>query len=110
MVKIWSVIRVWCAGQGNENLPKGDDIFPVILPYLNTKYLGTRQVICNIRFDGDSITVRIILVKKVADAFKRLRLRTAALDLTKEGEFSHIVAIPQPTAQAWANYLRGIDK
>lgn len=60
-------------------------------------------------FDGDEITVRIVMVANVAKVMKRLRLREAALDVSKEGEFAHIVAISQPTGMNWGNYLRGVD-
>lgn len=74
-------------------------------------YIGYLVVLSiNVTFDGDQITVRIILVKVVAEAMKDLSVRTAALDITQEGKFSHIVAVNQPTIMCWANYLRGIDK
>lgn len=61
-------------------------------------------------FDGDQITVRIVLIKRVAQAMRRLNIKEAALDISKEGKYSHAVNIPQPTIQAWGNYLRAIDQ
>ncbi len=70
---------------------------------------ATAQPACNGDYDGDQLTVVLVVIKKVALAYKRLRVRTVALDIANEGKMADYVQLPNPVQMCWGNYLRGID-